>query len=80
MNGNFGIDFFSDQNYQYITIEISYKRQIFCQINKDKGIDKVEIEFFPDIWLASKEEKVIFPIDEFLLLLQEVKDELINRA
>lgn len=37
MQNDFEITFFSDSNYEKITVEISYKDQILCQLNKDKG-------------------------------------------
>ena len=45
IDSNFEIDFVSDNKYENITVEISYKKQILCQLNKDSGIDKIEIEF-----------------------------------
>ena len=46
MSSGFSVDFFSDSKYEYLTAEISFDGQIICQINRDKGVDKMEIEFF----------------------------------
>lgn len=77
MKSNFEIDYFSDSKYEYLTIEISFKGQILCQLNKDKGVNNIEIEFFYDSRLL---EEVIFkfPLDEFLEVLNIVKKDLIS--
>lgn len=36
---DFEITSFSDSRYEDLTVEISYKEQIFCQLNKDNGLD-----------------------------------------
>ena len=46
MKSDFSVDFFSDSRYEALTAEISYKGQILCQINVDKGPNLVEVEFF----------------------------------
>ncbi len=38
MNNDFELTLFSDSKYEEITAEISYKDQILCQLNKDKGL------------------------------------------
>lgn len=48
MSNGFEVDFFSDSRYEELTAEISYRGQILCQLNKDKGVDSIEIEFFSD--------------------------------
>jgi hypothetical protein len=77
MKSNFQIDYFSDSKYEYLTIEISFKGQVLCQLNKDKGVNNIEIEFFYDSRLL---EEVIFkfPLDEFLDVLHIVKKDLIS--
>lgn len=46
MHTDFEIVFFSDSHYEELTAEITYKGQILCQLNQDKGIDNIEVEFF----------------------------------
>jgi hypothetical protein len=78
MNTDFDIDFFSDNKYEELTVEISYKGQILCQMNKDKGIEHVEVEFFPDLRLLPGQIDLKFPLDEFIELLIETKKDLLN--
>lgn len=76
MNNDFEITFFSDSRYEEITVEITYKEQILCQLNKDKGIDNIEIEFFSDAKLLSEQNAMKFQLNEFLQILAETIDEL----
>lgn len=78
INSNFEIDFFSDDRYENITIEISYKKQILCQLNKDRGIEKIEIEFFYDSRLLSEKIESKFFIDDFISILNKAKKDLID--
>ncbi|WP_239375173.1 hypothetical protein [Snodgrassella gandavensis] len=78
MKSNFQIDYFSDSKYEYLTIEISFKGQLLCQLNKDKGVDNIEIEFFYDFRLLEEETIFKFPLEEFLDVLNLVKQDLIS--
>ncbi|EMI5491320.1 hypothetical protein REJ26_002443 [Providencia stuartii] len=78
MKNDFSVDFFSDSRYEKLTAEISYKGQILCQINKDKGPNEVEIEFFNDSRLLAEEVEMKFPLDVFISILNETKLELLN--
>ncbi|HDC4404079.1 TPA: hypothetical protein O8U20_001347 [Enterobacter cloacae] len=78
MRNGFEVDFFSDSRYEELTAEISYKGQILCQFNKDKGIDSIEIEFFSDSRILSEAVEMKFPIDDFLKILMQTKADLIG--
>ncbi|CAI2021305.1 Uncharacterised protein [Serratia fonticola] len=47
-------------------VEISYKEQVLCQLYKDNGLDKVEIEFFSDAQLLTSQDAMKFSLDDFL--------------
>ncbi|WP_020559063.1 hypothetical protein [Thiofilum flexile] len=75
MRKDFSVSFFSDSNYQFMTAEIYFKTQILCQINKDKGPDKVEIELFHDWYIRDDNPKMKFLLSDFLDVLDStVKD------
>ncbi|AXF61880.1 hypothetical protein DVA43_21235 [Leclercia sp. W6] len=78
MSNGFEVDFFSDSRYEELTAEISYRGQILCQLNKDKGIDSIEIEFFSDSRILSEAVEMKFQVDDFLKILMQTKDELIG--
>ncbi len=76
MNNNFEIIFFSDSRYEEITAEISYNGQILCQLNKDKGLDNIEIEFFSDARIIAEQNAMKFSLSGFLQVLTEATEEL----
>lgn len=76
MENNFEITFFSDSRYEEITAEISYKDQILCQLNKDKGPDNIEIEFFSDARLLAEQDRMKFSLSSFLQIITEATEEL----
>ncbi|NBM94019.1 hypothetical protein [Proteus sp. G2662] len=78
IDSNFEIDFVSDNKYENITVEISYKKQILCQLNKDSGADNIEIEFFYDSRCLSEDVKHKFNLDNFMAILNSAKLDLIN--
>ncbi|MEB7588307.1 hypothetical protein [Serratia rubidaea] len=78
MSADFEIDFFSDNKYEEITVEISYKGQILCQMNKDKGVLNIEVEFFFDSRLLASQVTKKFPLDEFINVLNEARQDLIT--
>ncbi|MGV6480305.1 hypothetical protein ACT2VT_004423 [Pantoea agglomerans] len=76
MDNDFEITFFSDSKYEEITGEISYKDQILCQLNKDKGTDNIEIEFFSDARVLAEQDKMKFSLSSFLQIIAEATEEL----
>ncbi|WP_145577547.1 hypothetical protein [Yersinia alsatica] len=70
--------FFSDSHYEELTAEISYREQILCQLNQDKGADAVEVEFFADSRLLAESVEMKFPLDEFIKVLTDTKADLIS--
>lgn len=74
----FEVIFLTDQRHEKLTAEISFCGQILCQINKDKGNNKVEIEFFTDFRILKENPTMKFYLDDFIKLLQETKNELIT--
>lgn len=77
MKNDFSVDFFSDSKYEELTVEISYRGQILCQINVDKGPDLVEVEFFSDSRVLQESVEMKFPLDVFINVLNETKLELL---
>jgi len=78
MSNIFDVDFFSDSRYEELTAEISYNGQILCQLNQDKGIDAIEVEFFADSRVLAGPVEMKFPLDEFIKVLTDTKTELIS--
>lgn len=78
MDCAFEVVFFSDSHYEELTAEISYRGQILCQLNQDKGADAVEVEFFADSRLLAESIEMKFPLDEFIKVLTETKADLLS--
>ncbi|OWS74102.1 hypothetical protein CBW22_17135 [Pantoea sp. VS1] len=76
MNNDFELTLFSDSKYEEITAEISYKDQILCQLNKYKGPDNIEIEFFSDARILAEQNAMKFSLSSFLQILAEATEEL----
>ncbi|MHC5226272.1 hypothetical protein [Ignatzschineria sp. LJL83] len=76
---DFTLDYFSDVNREEVMLEISYKGQMLCQLNKEKGVNNIEIEFYPFIRTSLEElENMKFSLELFLEILEEAKDALIK--
>lgn len=76
--GFFDISYFSDSNYEELTVEISFKEQLLCQLNKDKGTSAIEIEFFADMRLLPTNVAMKFSLDSFMEVLQESRKSLVE--
>ena len=71
LNSGFKIVRFSDVTYEKITVEIQYKGEQIAQINKDKGIDKLEIEVLTDYINSDFIPK--FMLNDFLVAINEAQ-------
>jgi hypothetical protein len=76
----FEIDFVSDINYEYLIVEVYYQKQRLFRINKEKGIDKLEIEFLTDLYVMNEDIKFCFPLAEFENILKKACDLLITET
>lgn len=76
MYDDFEITFSSDSDYEEITVEISFKDQILCQLNKDKGPDNIEVEFFADARILAEKNAMKFSLDDFLKVIAEASEAL----
>lgn len=61
-----------------LLLKFHIKKQILCQLNKDSGADKVEIEFFNDSRCLSEDVRHKFNLDNFMAILNSAKLDLLN--
>ncbi|ERN39812.1 hypothetical protein KR51_00037240 [Rubidibacter lacunae KORDI 51-2] len=71
MESGFEIFRFSDSNYDEITVEIQFNGEQIAQLNKDKGLQFIEIEFFSDFIEPNFIPK--FLMKDFLMVLNEAQ-------
>ncbi|NJM57956.1 MAG: hypothetical protein HC857_11700 [Synechococcales cyanobacterium RU_4_20] len=76
MASGFKIIRFSDSRFNEITVEVQFREEQIAQLNKDKGIDKIEIELFTEF--VEENFSPCFALDEFMAALREAKDILKN--
>lgn len=65
-------------NIRILLLKFHIKKQILCQLNKDSGANKIEIEFFNDSRYLSEDVKHKFNLDDFMTILNSAKLDLIN--
>lgn len=70
---NFKIDFVSDTKREHLAVEIYYQNQRLCQINKELGDDRMEIEFITDLYKLPQEVVMTFPLADFEAVILEAK-------
>ncbi|MBW4504987.1 MAG: hypothetical protein KME64_00475 [Scytonematopsis contorta HA4267-MV1] len=71
LDSGFEILRFSDAKYEELTAEVQYKGEAIAQVNKDKGIDMLEIEIFN--LYAQPDYVPKFLLSDFLYALNEAK-------
>ena len=71
LDSGFEILRFSDTSYEEITIEIQYQGEQIAQINRDKGIDRLEIEILTDYIASDFTPK--FNLKDFQVALNEAQ-------
>lgn len=66
LNSGFEILYLSDLKYDRMTVEIKYKDRPSAQINKDKDIDRMEIEIYSEYVIPDFLSELKFPSYDFL--------------
>lgn len=66
LDSGFEILYLSDLKYNEMTVEIQYKGQQVAQINKDKGVDNMEIDIYSKYVTPDFFSELKFPLSEFL--------------
>lgn len=72
----FEITFVSNLKKEHLSAEISYKGQRLCSIDKEKGSEKMEIEFLTDLYLLPDAVAMKFSLSEFDAAIRDAKNEL----
>lgn len=72
MESGFEILRFSDSNYSEITVEIQFNGEQIAQLNKDKGLQFIEIELLTDFIETTFVPK--FSLNDLLSALSEAQN------
>lgn len=66
LDSGFEILYLSDLKYNEMTVEIQYKGQQVAQINKDRGVDQMEIDIYSEYVIPDFISELKFPLSDFL--------------
>ena len=78
LDSGFEILYFSDLSYEGMTVEIQYQGQQVVQINKDKGVDNMEIDIYSQYVHPDFISELKFPLNDFLEALDVARKALID--
>ncbi|WP_414624002.1 hypothetical protein [Calothrix sp. CCY 0018] len=76
LDSGFGILYFSDLNYEGMTVEIQYKGQQVAQINKEKGVEEMEIDIYSQYVHPDFLSELKFPLNDFLEAVDKAREAL----
>jgi hypothetical protein len=71
LDSGFDISYFSDLQYEEMTVEIGYAGQPLAQINRDHGVNKLQIEIYSGNMTQNLSQKFKFDIEDFLEALHK---------
>jgi hypothetical protein len=74
----FKIDFISSVEFEWLAVEILFRGQRLMQLNREKGIENIEIEILTDIYLLPETVEMKFSLDDFISIISEAKKALIS--
>ncbi|KWO50162.1 hypothetical protein WT98_16980 [Burkholderia territorii] len=63
-------------DHEHLVAEISFGGQRLCVIDKERGNDKMRIEFLVDLYVLSNSVNMKFSLDEFIKTLDSARAEL----
>lgn len=75
---NFEIIFASDIKFEFLTVEVYFNSYRIFQLNRENGIENIEIEFLLDLRAIPNEIDVKFSLEDFHKVIEIAKNDLIN--
>ncbi|HEV3270002.1 MAG TPA: hypothetical protein VGZ69_05070 [Candidatus Rhabdochlamydia sp.] len=70
----FSITLFGDLDFEGMIVEVCFDNQVIATCNYEKGIDNIEIQILP------QNQEFIFPLQDFLKVLEKAKKLVIQCA
>lgn len=74
----FEIVFISDIRFEFLAVEVYFHGYRVLQLNREKGIDNIEIEFLLDLQSVPNDIDIKFLLAEFNEVLNIAKNDLIT--
>lgn len=78
MNDKFRYEYFSDNEYEFLALEVLYKDQWIYELNKESGIDHIEITFFKMAYRQDGKVELKVRLDDFIDALNKAEQYLIE--
>ncbi len=75
MNG-FSLDFVSPASYRNLAVEISFDRQLLCELRNERDDGQLEVSFFHDQRILQNGVQMMFDVQTFLAVFTQACDEL----
>jgi hypothetical protein len=72
-------EFVSTSTHEHLVVEVLSKELRLVQINKESGIDRMEIQFLTDYRILDRGDPVSFPLADFEAILREAMTALRER-
>ncbi len=78
MDSEFGIDFVSHDEYEYLAVEISLRGQRVCQMFRRREDDGIEVEIVENHFILDPPVLMRFALTPFLEVLERARRELLS--
>ncbi|MDX8255527.1 hypothetical protein [Acinetobacter pittii] len=75
---NFEIIFASDIEFEFLTVEVYFHSYRVFQLNRENGIENIEIEFLLDLRAIPSDIDIKFSLEDFYKVIEIAKNDLIN--
>jgi hypothetical protein len=75
---NFEIIFASDIEFEFLTVEVYFHSYRVFQLNRENGIENIEIELLLDLRAIPSDIDIKFSLEDFYKVIEIAKNDLIN--
>ncbi|MBR8374433.1 hypothetical protein KDW20_01525 [Burkholderia cenocepacia] len=63
-------------NREHLMAEISFNGQRLCVLDRERGVDEIEIEFLVDLYVLSDSVRMKFSLDKFIEIIEIARADL----
>lgn len=76
MNNDFQLVYIDRDEFNSLLIQIEFKGQIICTLDKENGNNKMRIQFYYDLYDEYRNTELSFSVDEFIQVIIYAKEQL----